>query len=113
MKTGSRQVPEDVDLVQEVERLEPSLQGFPVAPLVHLYVSAEPSARGNAYRLLDRCIDTWLESLEGALETDVWHSSEAATRIQDTQRGTRDALAQLKKRLSRMEVVRPAGGQAC
>ena len=102
------------ELTDELTRLAPALDGFPVDALLNVYVTAEQQSRDNAWRLVDLCLENWIASLEGSLGSFPHAPDDALARVQARQRGARDALTTLKSALARMDVVVPGNrGQLC
>lgn len=102
-----------LSLLDELTRLAPALDGFPVDALLDVYVTAEQQSRANAYRLVDLCLENWIASLEGSIGSYPHAPDDALARVQARQRGARDALSTLKSALAQMDVVPGNRGQLC
>ena len=92
-------------LQDELTRLAPALDGFPVDALLDVYVTAGQQGRDHAYRLVDSCLENWIASLEGSLSSYPHAPDDALARVQARQRGARDALTTLKSALARVDGV--------
>lgn len=100
-------------LLDELARLAPALEGFPVGQLLDVFIDAEQRDRDHAYQLVDRCLVHWIASLEGSLHAYPHAPDDALLRVQARQLGARDALSTLKTALSRMDLVHRNRGQVC
>lgn len=98
---------------QELARLAPALEGFPVGPLLDLLLAADPHDRASAYCWVDRCLAHWIDALTAALQQPLGSRIESLARIEALQREARDALARLRVLLYQAEVVHPERGQLC
>jgi hypothetical protein len=99
-------------LLQELERLAPALEGYPVNQLLG-FLSGEQRDLASRRRLVDRCLGTWIESLDHAIDTLPGELDDSMRRVKARERKARDALAHLKSALPSAEVVRQNGGQPC
>lgn len=107
---AARREPTTSPLQQELARLAPALEGFPVGPLLDLLRSAEPRDRASAYSWVDRCLGHWIDALTAALQQPLGPRIESLARIETLQRQARDALARLRVLLYQAEVVHPGRG---
>lgn len=103
----------DLPLLEQLSRLAPALDGFPVDALLDVFVATEQRDRATAYRLVDQCLGNWIDSLQGGLDAFPHEPDDALQRVQARERGTRDALATLKAALSGMALVHRQPGQLC
>lgn len=110
----SQPVPPVLSLQDELARLAPALDGFPVDALLDVCVAAGQQGHDNAWRLVDVCLENWIAALEGSISSYPHAPDDALARVQARQRGARDALTTLKSALARMDVVVPGNrGQLC
>ncbi|CAM4167313.1 hypothetical protein [Roseateles saccharophilus] len=100
-------------LLQELERLAPALEGFPVSPLLDVFMSAEQHDRASAYQLIDSCLVSWIAALEGTLDSYPHTADDSFLRVQARQRGARDALVRVQTVLAGNDVVPANRGQPC
>lgn len=101
-------------MLDELCRLGPALQGFPVDELLEVYAMAGQQ-RANAYRLVDRCLESWIAALESGLHAYPHAPDDALQRVRERQRNARDALSRLQLALARVDdgVVPGNRGQVC
>lgn len=100
-------------LSRDLDQLRPALEGFPVDALVTLYVSAPELERDATLKVVDLCLLRWIGSLNDTIQaTPHAPGDEVLRRLQERQEGARDALVQLKSKLS-CHVVHRNSGQAC
>jgi hypothetical protein len=96
----------------ELGQLESALDGYPVNQLLGFLGSASADERVG-HCLVDKCLSSWISSLDAALETFPSEFDDALTRLEQRQRCARDALVRLKSALPRQAVVRSNDGQLC
>lgn len=100
-------------LAQELARLAPALDGYPVGQLLDVLALAGQQDRTHAYQLIDCCLSCWIASLDDALDDHPYVPDDALLRIQVRLSEARDALATLKSALPRLDVVHDFRGQPC
>ena len=105
--------PVDEILLQEWAKLQPALTGYPVGSLIEVFVSADEQERLSAFRLVDRCLSSWIAQLEKPLTRIDGGLPEVIEQMEGRQRDTRDALARVHAALSGTQVVPARRGQPC
>lgn len=98
-------------LAQELARLAPALEAFPVGALLGLLRCDDPHDHASAYRCVDHCLGHWIEALTAALQQPLGPRIESLARIDAQQREARDALASLRLLLCQAEA--PPPGRDC
>lgn len=105
--------PSDQALLQELASLQPELNGYPVGSLLEMFMSAQEQERVTAFRLVDRCLSSWIAQLDQPLTPVDGGLPEVFEQMAGRQRGARDALARVRAALSHAEVVPAHRGQPC
>jgi hypothetical protein len=100
-------------LVDELARLAPALDGFPVSQLLDVLTFGERQDCAHAHQLIDCCLSSWISSLEHTIDDYPHVPDDALLRVQVRLCEARDALATLKSALSRLDVVHDFRGQPC
>lgn len=113
VQTDRSSAPAGLPLVDELARLAPALDGYPVGPLLDVLALAQPQDCAHAHQLIDCCLASWISSLEGTLDGYPHAPDDALLRVQVRLCEARDALAALKSALSRLDVVHDNRGQPC
>lgn len=76
-------------------------------------MSAEEQERIRAFRLVDRCLSSWIAQLDRPVDRVHGGLPEVFERIEGRQRGARDALARVHAVLAHIQVVPAHPGQPC
>ncbi|WP_343626953.1 hypothetical protein [Roseateles puraquae] len=97
--------PSDRVLLQELAELQPELKGFPVAPLLEVFVTANEQERLSAFHLVESCLSSWIAQLDKPVTRVYGGLPEAFEKIEARRRGARDALARVHAALSGAQVV--------
>jgi hypothetical protein len=113
VQTNRSPAPAGRPLVDELARLAPALDGFPVGQLLDVLSQAERQDRAQAYQLIDCCLSSWISSLEHNIDDCPHEPDDSLLRVQVRLCEARDALATLKSALSRLDVVHDFRGQPC
>lgn len=106
-------LPSDHALLQLLASLQPELTGYPVGSLLEVLLSAEEQERVGTFRLVDRCLSSWIAHLDQPLTRVHGGSPEVVEQMEARQRSARDALARVHAALSHSQVVPARGGQPC
>ena len=99
-------------LAEQVQALQPALEGFPVLDLVEGYADAATSGvadaaqAGRSYLLTHACLSSWQSGLELTIESYLPNADEAHQRVRARQEQTRDALATVRAMLVSIECRR-------
>jgi len=113
VQTNRSSAPAGLPLVDELARLAPALDGYPVGQLLDVLALAEQQDGAHAHQLVDCCLSSWISSLEHTLDDYPHVPDDALLRVQVRIGETRDALTRLKSALSGLDVVHDFRGQPC
>ena len=110
MRASGPVLPSDHALLQELASLPPELTGYPVGSLLDAFLSAEEQERVSAFRLVDRCLSSWIAQLDQPLTRIQGGLPEVFEQMEGRQRGARNALARVHAALSHTKLHPPTVG---